>query len=115
MTSLLARIAGIAGSLFVLSVLGCSAQGEGERCDQNNGNADCASGLQCSAIPSTNDYRVCCPPDGVVSSNPLCNGSQQSSFDAGAPPVVAPDASTAEGSANDAPGTDEATADGATD
>ena len=26
----------------------CSSQGEGERCDQSNGSADCASGLQCS-------------------------------------------------------------------
>jgi hypothetical protein len=52
-----------AGSLGV----GCSRQGEGERCDlRANGHDDCDSGLLCFSCLDLNDHDVdrCCPPGG---------------------------------------------------
>jgi hypothetical protein len=55
--------------LFVgLALAGCSKQGQGERCDQNNGNLDCESDLVCkgegqlSLQVQTRGVGLCCPP-----------------------------------------------------
>jgi hypothetical protein len=53
--------------------VGCGRQGEGERCDVRNGNADCESGLVCT--PASDLIRVaggenaalCCPARGQAS------------------------------------------------
>lgn len=53
--------------LFVVGLSGCGKQGEGERCDLNNGSFDdCESGLQCFSADqlSIEDGRgvaLCCP------------------------------------------------------
>jgi hypothetical protein len=50
--------------LAVLIASACSSQGEGDYCDQANGDNDCASGLKCTPAPGlatqTNNTR-CCP------------------------------------------------------
>jgi hypothetical protein len=59
----------------LLSLPGCSEQGEGERCDSaKNGNNDCDSGLIC--VPAA-ELRVqtadrCCPAD-LVSTDSRCD------------------------------------------
>jgi hypothetical protein len=55
-------------TLTVMSMPGCSQQGEGERCDSaKTGNADCNSGLTCvpksELLEKTADR--CCPADGT--------------------------------------------------
>lgn len=48
------------------STLGCSRQAEGERCDTNNNNEDCESGLQCTPLRTLGRGTlgaVCCPDD----------------------------------------------------
>ena len=72
MPSLLRSIAAFAvvSAMVVLSVPGCSQQGEGQRCDRNsNGDADCDSGLVCIASGSLRDSPVdrCCKADGSSS------------------------------------------------
>jgi hypothetical protein len=54
--------------LFVcLALAGCSKQGEGERCDQNNGNLDCETNLVCKGEAqlglqgNTRGIGLCCP------------------------------------------------------
>ncbi len=52
--------------------MGCSKQGEGERCDPANASLDCESGLVCRdasdlGLGSESDLigaALCCPPDG---------------------------------------------------
>jgi hypothetical protein len=59
---------------FPLAILlvGCPSQSEGQRCDQRNGSADCASGLQC--IQVTGGAQLCCVPVASgPSSAPECN------------------------------------------
>jgi hypothetical protein len=59
-------------TLTLGSTLGaCEQQGEGERCEIANGDADCAAGLVCksaSELGGETDY--CCPASG--SANPVC-------------------------------------------
>jgi hypothetical protein len=57
----------------------CSEQGEGERCDTNNGDLDCQSGLVCRSGESLNlvegegrGAALCCPPSGVLPSVDAC-------------------------------------------
>jgi hypothetical protein len=55
-------------AIAVLTVPGCSQQGEGERCDSNkNGDEDCDSGLTCVSenllLERTSDR--CCPAEGT--------------------------------------------------
>jgi hypothetical protein len=53
--------------------VGCSRQGEGERCDSAAaGNDDCDSGLVCTICAKLAQHQVdrCCPPGG--SSDPRC-------------------------------------------
>ncbi len=58
-------------SLAVASSLpGCSQQGEGERCDLiKNGDADCDSGLVCTASSRLRDHSTdrCCAPNNASS------------------------------------------------
>lgn len=71
-----------------LSALGCSNQGEGERCDHRNNNNDCESGLICTSketLRSNSD--LCCPPATQVPNVPECTPG-------GGGAVTTPDAST---------------------
>lgn len=47
--------------LGLTGVMACSNQGEGERCDPDNNNEDCASGLTCQKIQGQ-ESPLCCPP-----------------------------------------------------
>ena len=54
-----------------LSLLGCPTQGEGERCNIENGNDDCAEGLVCKSSRELGGNADICCPDGA-SDNPEC-------------------------------------------
>jgi hypothetical protein len=59
----------------LLSLPGCSQQGEGERCDSaKNANADCDSGLVCVLKSELRDPATdrCCPAD-LSSTDPRCD------------------------------------------
>ncbi len=52
--------------LLVLALFGCGKQGEGERCDLNNGPLDCEAGLFCApadqlSIEDGRGVALCCP------------------------------------------------------
>jgi len=103
---------------LVLSLLGglgalaaCSNQAEGERCQAENGNTDCQSGLVCLAagqkpfnggIGVVNDpYRDsdrCCPYDRSTARHPACVLNQTTITGEGGPPPPdtgpAPDATS---------------------
>jgi uncharacterized membrane protein YgcG len=50
-----------AGCLLALLVLaGCAEQGEGERCERSNADADCEVGLRCVPLEIG---AICCPVD----------------------------------------------------
>jgi hypothetical protein len=66
-----------AGWLCVL-LLGCSRQGEGERCDTNNNNEDCESGLECRQLRSPNRGAVCCSEN---STEEVCQRFMLDDFD----------------------------------
>ena len=72
----------------------CSNQGEGQRCDKNSGDSDCASGLVCTTIQSqvttstgggptgSLPEAVCCPPQNQSATTAVCS-SVSTPFDAG--------------------------------
>lgn len=62
--------AGLGGVGATGAGLACSAQGEGQRCNTENGDDDCADGLQCFSAPSILG-EVCCPTDGTAT-DPAC-------------------------------------------
>lgn len=75
---------------FVLLLAGimigsaCSNQGEGERCEEQNGNNDCNTdeGLICfkkSDLNSSASSDTCCPRDRTKATSPVCK--IQSKFD----------------------------------
>ena len=78
----------------------CSNQGEGQRCDKNSGDSDCATGLVCTTIQSTTSggsagapqgqlpAAVCCPPPGQSATTQACS-AVTSIFDAGTVPADA--------------------------
>jgi hypothetical protein len=82
---------------FVAAVvlgIGCSKQGEGERCDPANANLDCESGLVCRdasdlGLGSESDLSgaaLCCPPDGSGTATlDVCRGGAVVPPDDGAP------------------------------
>lgn len=76
----------ITASLLVasLGLLDCSAQGEGERCDPNNNNEDCASGLTCQSIEGQTSP-LCCPPPPQSASVSACIPGQIIQNDSGTP------------------------------
>lgn len=51
---------GLSAALFILALLcACGKQGEGERCDVQNGSLDCEAGLTCRILDS--GFSLCCP------------------------------------------------------
>lgn len=57
----------VVSAVAVLSMPGCSLQGEGQRCDSNkNGDADCESGLVCLSAGKLREGTAdrCCAADG---------------------------------------------------
>ncbi len=83
----------IASFAALLSVPGCSLQGEGERCDRaKNGDDDCDSGLTCiSAIKLlSQETDRCCPADGQETDSrctraaPMSSGGSSNMGTAGA-------------------------------
>lgn len=94
--------------ILLMSMLGvfttlvaCSDQGEGDRCQAENGNADCQSGLVCLAAgaknfnggvgfvnaPYNNSDR-CCPADRSRATHPACTQPTNSGAgDSGIPPA----------------------------
>jgi hypothetical protein len=97
----------------VVTLAACSNQAEGERCQAENGNDDCQSGLVCLAAtqktfnggqggslvnaPYNNSDR-CCPADRSKATHPACVQLQATvTGDAAAPPAdtgPTPDATT---------------------
>lgn len=76
--------------LPLFASFGCADQGEGERCDRRNNNADCESGLVCTSKETLkSNADLCCPPPPRVPSVAQCTP--------GAGGGVAPDASTPDG------------------
>jgi hypothetical protein len=75
-------VALLALGLGALGGPGCSAQGEGERCDHFpgdnpsiNGNDECQDGLVCTPafnIATTGDYDRCCPQDLTMATVAAC-------------------------------------------
>jgi hypothetical protein len=68
------------GALLGASLaIACSKQGEGERCDPNNGPLDCDTGLICrtadqlSIATGQRGVALCCPPDDVAPSVNACS------------------------------------------
>ena len=62
-------------SLAPVVLLGCSEQQEGQRCDLDNGNADCADGLVCTSKQTLGTKSdMCCPSSGK-SGSPDCTPS----------------------------------------
>ncbi len=84
--SALFRSLGVAVALsLVAAAPGCSRQAEGDRCDSQNGNADCEDGLVCRTAGSLNaPSDVCCPSTGEATTT-ACRGQSQAGLDAGIP------------------------------
>lgn len=80
---------------FVTVASACSNQGEGERCESLNGNADCKTdeGLICypqAQLRNTNSDR-CCPADRSTAVHPVCKTSiDVGGGDASPPPDTGP-------------------------
>jgi len=55
---------------LLLMAAACANQAEGDRCDNKNGNADCAAGLICTSLQTRDS--ICCPPAPPVTA-PACN------------------------------------------
>jgi hypothetical protein len=68
---MLALIAGVAAV-----AVACSNASEGERCEVNNNNDDCTSGLRCVPAAEVNQpYNTadrCCPENRANASHPAC-------------------------------------------
>lgn len=64
-----------------MGAVACSNQGEGERCDMNNDNEDCASGLTCQKIEGQQSP-LCCPPAPQPASVSACIPGQPLQSDA---------------------------------
>lgn len=83
-----------------VTLAACSNQGEGDRCQAENGNEDCQTGLVC--LPATvkpvdnggtglvnppyNNSDRCCPPDRAKANHPACVPLNTSATGDGAPP-----------------------------
>lgn len=63
----------VPGLLILASFLvACPSQGEGQRCNADNGNEDCSEGLVCvSSRDLGGNADICCPPSGA-SESPEC-------------------------------------------
>ena len=69
------HVVAIVSAITLGTLWACSNQGVGERCERDNGNDDCQSGLICRQISQGRD--LCCPPAGQTSSSEECNGGSQ--------------------------------------
>jgi len=82
----------IAGAVAAASA--CSNQAEGQRCDKNSGDSDCAGGLVCTTQTATASgssttatagelpRAICCPPQGQSATTAACS-AVNNGFDAG--------------------------------
>ncbi|MCL2724031.1 MAG: hypothetical protein FWD69_06290 [Polyangiaceae bacterium] len=85
-----------------VAMAACSNGGEGDRCERNNGNADCKDGLICMAGSQAasgwqNGGDWCCPQDRTQATAPPCvlgTGTVPGADDA-APEANTPDAGDA--------------------
>lgn len=109
------RVLGAASvvSLLLALIGACSDNGEGERCESANGNADCQSGLVCTKAsqlaPEFATSDRCCPADRATATAPSCKDPSGSSLvDAAPPPDTGPvpEASTEAGVDAEAPDAD---------
>jgi hypothetical protein len=83
----------VAGA-FVAMVAACSNQGEGERCEVDNGDDDCRTGEGLSCYPEAQLKNAgsdrCCPRDRSKATHPVCKQSSNIDFDAAPPPDTGP-------------------------
>ena len=96
----LALLLALAGLTPLVTMTGCSDQGEGERCTYFsandagvNGSSECAAGLVCrppstvyfsaTSLPGPGSLGVCCPPAGNASSAAACNATSGGSTTVG--------------------------------
>ncbi|HVH43143.1 MAG TPA: hypothetical protein VM925_12400 [Labilithrix sp.] len=107
--------------VFVAIAVACSNQGEGERCNVDNGNDDCKTdeGLICyraALLRDTRDYAPdrCCPSDPSKATHPLCKSPVSGLGDAAVPPDTGPPTPVADADV-DTGTTDDAGADAAAD
>jgi hypothetical protein len=114
-------LAAIAALGTAIAPVGCSSQGEGERCNvlsDSNGNEDCQQPeLVCTPAGQLNgnDHSTdrCCPPDRSQATTFVCQAQSAGGIDAAAPPVDAGDGGA--GDVNVEGGNPDATPDGETD
>jgi len=101
-----------------LSASACNNQGEGERCDTNdgnNGNDDCSSGLQCDSAAALGGavaswatgvvgFGLCCPTNRAQATSSLCEVAAVAPGGTPAPPPAdaGSDASSSSDSGTDA-------------
>ncbi len=96
---------------LVAAAPGCSRQAEGDRCDSQNGNADCEDGRVCRTAGSLNaPSDVCCPATGEATTA-ACRGQSQAGLDAGIPDT----GTTTTDAGSDAGATDAGTVDSGQD
>src|SRR5260221_12096235 len=75
----------------------CSKQGEGERCDTNNGNADCESGFECTTTEGLTGLNpkapkgsaICCPPTVPAATTDACRSRGSLGIGGAAGPTAA--------------------------
>lgn len=77
-------------------MLGCADQPEGGRCDPNNNNDDCQSGLTCQKIQGQLSP-LCCPPPPARAKVAACIPGQSLTSDSG----PRPDSDTVDSDTND--------------
>jgi hypothetical protein len=85
----------------------CNGQGEGDICDQRNGNNDCQNGYGCTqpSPPFVGDR--CCPGDPSLATVPACKtGVASVNVDAAAPASAAEAGTTGDSAATTDTGTD---------
>jgi len=115
----------VAAASFAVALCasGCSGQGEGERCnvlDDNSGDSDCASGLECYAattlggVAEANNTDICCPTDRAQATTAICSiAPSPPGGNPAPPPDAGPDArASSEGGAD---GSSDAPADSTND
>lgn len=100
----------VVSTLAVFAMPGCSNQGEGERCDPNNNNDDCASGLTCQTIAGQ-PSPLCCPPAPQQPTVAECFAGQAPLPEAGSEASTQPEASTDAAPEASADAADDTTAD----
>lgn len=86
--------AGILVAGASVTIVACSNQGEGDRCDTagpNGGNDDCQSGLVCTSKSTLNSNAdLCCPPDRTQATTNECAISKPPIGEAGIPDTGTP-------------------------